>query len=87
MADEPLSDARQTLLRAMDHLDEMVEEHGEAKKTYLIVAYAHQISGATSIGWSATDDPNFALAALLRQVADAIDDASGSFELDLEDDD
>jgi hypothetical protein len=64
---EPLSDARQTLLRAMDHLDEMTEDHGAAKKTYLVVAYAHQIDGATSIGWSATDDPNFAISALAAQ--------------------
>lgn len=75
--DEPLSDARQTLLRAMDQLDEITQEHGEASHTYLIVAYAHQVKGKTIHGWAATDDPTFVTCALLREVGESIENGIG----------
>lgn len=67
------SDARQTLLRALDHLDDIRDQYGEPKNTYLIVAYAHQVEGQTIRGWASTDDPTFVTVALLREVADYID--------------
>jgi hypothetical protein len=79
------SDARQTLLRALDHLDEIREEYGDPKNTYLIVAYAHQVDGQTVRGWACTDDPTFVTCALLREVADAIESGTG-WDSDDEDD-
>lgn len=67
------SDARQTLLRALDHLDEIRQQYGDPKNTYLIVAYAHQVEGTTIRGWASTDDPTFVTVALLREVADYIE--------------
>lgn len=67
------SDARQTLLRALDHLDEIRDQYGDPKHTYLIVAYAHQIQGSTVRGWASTDDPTFVTVALLREVANYIE--------------
>ena len=80
----PNSDARATLLRALDHLDEIEEKHGAAKRVYLVVAYAHQIDGSTVRGWASTDDPAFATVGLLREVANAIDD--GCFSTSTDDD-
>lgn len=71
------SDARQTLLRALSNLDEIEQEHGEARRIYLITAYAHQADGSTIRGWAATDDPSFITVALLREVADAIEQGVG----------
>ena len=75
--DEPIqgapSDARQTLLRALDNLDEIREEYGEPRNTFLVVVYAHQVEGQTIRGWASTDDPTFVSCALLREVADAIE--------------
>ncbi len=77
MTDVPLSEARQVLLTALDSLDEIEEEHGEAQRLYLTVVYAHTVKGRTCTGWNSTDDPTFITAALLREVADAIADGRG----------
>lgn len=79
------SDARQTLLRAMDNLDDIEADFGPAKRTYLIVVYAHQVDGQTVRGWAATDDPSFVTVALLREVADAIEQGRGWGEDDEDD--
>lgn len=71
------SDARQTLLRAMDNLDEIEKDHGEARRVYLCAVYAHQAEGETIRGWASTDDPSFITVALLREVADAIENGLG----------
>lgn len=76
------SDARQTLLRALDHLDEIREEFGEPKNTFLIVAYAHQVDGSTVRGWASTDDPTFVTVGLMREVIDAIENGDGTDEAD-----
>jgi len=74
---QPLSDARQTLLRALDHLDDIEANHGEARRIYLCVTYAHNIDGQTISGWASTDDPTFVTCALLRVVADSIETGTG----------
>lgn len=73
----PVSEARQVLLAALESLDEIQAEHGEAQRLYLTVAYAHSIEGQTCTGWNSTDDPTFVTAALLRTVADAIEQGRG----------
>lgn len=64
---------REVLVRAMDQLTEVEEEHGEGVRTYLIAVYAHQVRGKTIRGWASTDDPPFVTVALLREVADHIE--------------
>ena len=73
MIEPETDDARETLVRALDQLDELRDEHGEAVRVYVVVSYAHQIEGETHLGWTSTDDPRFVSAGLLREVADAID--------------
>jgi hypothetical protein len=68
-----IDDARQVLLAALESLDKTREEHGEAKQTYLVVCWAHQIEGSTVRGWNATDHPAFAVTGLMREIADYID--------------
>jgi hypothetical protein len=64
-----IDEAREVLLRALGALDEVRESHGEARQTYLVVCWAHQIEGRTVRGWNATDHPTFAVAGLLRELA------------------
>lgn len=77
LPDTEISDARSTLLSALDSLDEAEAEYGPASKTYLVVAWAHQVKGKTIRGWNSTDDPTFATCALLREVADGIENDWG----------
>mgnify|MGYP001602141185 CR=1 FL=1 len=67
--------ARETLLRALEHIDEAREEvtHTEGH-TFLVVSWAHSVEGKTTCGWAATDDPPFMLAALLYRVAERMDE-------------
>ena len=77
-AEAAQSEARATLLRALDALDQAEQEFGPAKHTYLVVAWAHQVEGQTVRGWTATDEPTFVSVALLREVADAIESGHGA---------
>lgn len=70
-------DAKQVLLRALDALDRIDDEHGAAQRVYLTVAYAYQMNGSTVTGWQSTDDPRFVTTGLLREVAEAIDRGEG----------
>jgi hypothetical protein len=72
-AENSRTDARQTLLRALDELDSVTHEHGTARRTYICVVFSHQVKGRTISGWTSTDDPPFVTSALLRRVADVID--------------
>lgn len=67
------SEARQVLLRALDSLDQIEREYGEAKRTYLVVVFAHQVEDETVRGWESTNEPTFITTALLREVADYIE--------------
>lgn len=71
--DSSRADARETLLRALDSLDDVAEDFGEAKQTYLVVCWAHQIEGQTVRGWNSSDHPDFVTVALLREIADWIE--------------
>jgi hypothetical protein len=77
------SEARQTLLRALDALDETEREFGPSRNTYLVVAWAHQVEGQTARGWNSTDDPTFVITGLLREVIKQIETpVSGDDEYD-----
>lgn len=67
-----LDGARETLVRAMDHLDATRDETGDGR-TYLVVSWAHTVEGKTTCGWAATDDPPFMLAAMMYRVAEQLD--------------
>lgn len=67
------SDARATLLTALEQIDNIHERQGEARNVYLAVSYAYQIDGQTTFGWTTTDDPAFVTASLLRTVADNLE--------------
>lgn len=64
------ADARSTLLSALEQLDGIKDQQGEADQVYLVVAYAYKTEGQTTFGWSSTDDPAFITSSLLRTVAD-----------------
>lgn len=66
-------DARAVLLSALDQLDNIKDRDGEAAHVYLVCAYAYQVEGKTTFGWSCTDDPSFITAGLLRVVAENIE--------------
>jgi hypothetical protein len=70
------AEARAVLLAALESLDEVEEKHGPAKHTYLCICWAHQIEGSTVRGWNSTDDPTFATVAMLREVADYIEEGA-----------
>jgi hypothetical protein len=67
------SEARSVLLSALDQIDNIKERDGEARNVYLVCAYAYQVEGQTTFGWTTTDDPSFVTASLLRTVADNLE--------------
>lgn len=72
-----LSEGKQTLLRALEHVSE-VEETDDGELRFLGVAWAvkHKPDDEptyTTIGWSATDEPSFVIAALFREVANGVE--------------
>lgn len=72
-----LSDARQTLLRALDQIDEIETEMG-GKVWALCVCYSvTRVHGDGSVeengGWSATSEPAWVTAALLRRAAECVE--------------
>lgn len=68
--------ARATLLAALDQLDQLHDELGEARSVQLACAYAYQTRDETMIGWTTTNHPSFSTAALLRTVANSLDHSS-----------
>lgn len=75
-------DARAVLLSTLDQLDNINDRDGEANRVYLVCAYAYQVEGKTTFGWSCTDDPAFITAGLLRVVAENIELDEPREELD-----
>lgn len=67
------NDARATLLTALEQIDAIHERQGEARNVYLVCAYAYQVDGQTTFGWTTTDDPSFVTSSLLRTVADNLE--------------
>lgn len=78
------SDARGTLLSALEQLDGIKEQQGEADQVYLVCAYAYKTEGKTTFGWTSTDDPSFITAGLLRTVADGLEFEEPRTELEEE---
>lgn len=74
-----LSEAKQVLLRALDEI-EKVEEEMDAEVWALCVVYSvvKQEEGQTheNGGWSATGEPAWATAAMLRRAADDVEEST-----------
>lgn len=81
-----IDEARTVLLQALESLDEVRDTHGEARQTYLVVCWAHQIEGSTVRGWNATDHPTFAVVGLLREIAEFIESDAAEVGDDGDDD-
>lgn len=77
--DADLSEAKQTLLRALESIEE-AEEEMDAEVQFLCVTYemhrrTEQGNIAHSGGWNHSDAPEWVIAAMLRRTADAIEAA------------
>lgn len=86
MSAEPLSDAKQTLLAALDSIGE-IEEELDAEVRHVAVVYSvykREEDGSIheSGGWNHSSDPAWLTAAMLRRGADAIEDAPESADDD-----
>lgn len=86
-----LEEARATLLRALEQLDNAEAELGGAiERCDLVVVYAlgrREEDGWHDVGgWASTGGPKWLHAALLRRAADANDDAAVAVDDDEEDD-
>lgn len=85
-----LSDAKQTLLRALEQIEEIEGEIG-GQVWALAVAYSvtrvHDDGTVEeSGGWSSTSEPAWVTAALLRRAADSVEDSPTPFHETDEDD-
>lgn len=79
MTNEPVSDAKQTLLRALDAIDAVEEEMG-AEVRYLCVSYSifkddEDGSIHDKGGWNHSTAPAWLISALLRHTAKAIEES------------
>lgn len=76
MTDEALSDAKQTLLRALDSITELEEEMGvpvaHVAVTYAIFKDEDGVIHDKS-GWNHSTGPAWLIAAMLRQATDSIE--------------
>jgi hypothetical protein len=77
---EPLADAKATLLRALDQLDQAhTDLTAPPQRADLIVVYSIGAGDGTGAwtevdGWASTGGPTWLQAALLRRAADQLDD-------------
>jgi hypothetical protein len=77
------SDARQTMLNALDSIAEIEDEMGAEVRhlavVYSVVKKTTDDDGDTHVcesgGWNHTTDPDWVVAALLRKVATALEDS------------
>lgn len=84
-----IDDARATLLRALDELEQAeVELDGPAERVDVVVVYSvgrdtDDGTGWAEVGgWACTAGPKWAHAALMRRAADATDDAARAVDDD-----
>lgn len=75
-----LDDAKATLLRALEHIEEAEKElNGRAERCDLVVVYSIGFDAGDEWeeigGWAATSGPKWMHAALLRRAADAQSEA------------
>lgn len=76
---EPLSEGKQTLLRALESIEE-AEQDMDAEVSFLAVVYeihsrTEKGNIAHSGGWNHSDAPDWVISAMLRRTADAIDNS------------
>lgn len=75
---EPLSEAKQTLLRAIESIEE-IEDSLEAEVRHVAVVYSVYTESDGQIhengGWNHSSDPAWLVGALLRHAADAIENS------------
>lgn len=88
----PIEDAKATLLRALEQLENAKEElEGEPERCDLVVIYAIGRRGPDDwhdiAGWSSTPGPKWIHAALLRRAAEAQEEAIVAVDDEEEDDD
>jgi hypothetical protein len=74
---EALSEAKQTLLRALDSITE-VEEEMDAEVRHVAVIYSVYKKDDEGLiheqgGWNHTSDPDWLIGAMLRRGADAVE--------------
>lgn len=77
MENDALPEAKQTLLRALEQIEEAEKEMG-AGISFLCVTYelyrtTEEGNIAHSGGWNHSDAPDWVIAAMLRRTADAIE--------------
>lgn len=77
MTEPALSEAKQTLLRALESIEE-AEQDMDAEVSFLAVTYEmHRRTDEGNImhsgGWNHSDAPDWVIAAMLRRTADAIE--------------
>jgi hypothetical protein len=78
VTDSALSDAKQTLLRALEHIEEIEREMDGTVWALCVVYSITNVNEETgdvheSSGWNATSEPAWATAAMLRLAADHIE--------------
>lgn len=92
MDDDPrdgLSEAKQTLLRALEAIEETEAELDAEVKHVCVVysVYTRDDEGKIheSGGWNMSNDPAWLIAAMLRRGADAVEESPNLLEEDAED--
>lgn len=69
--------AKQTLLRALEHIEETEQELGAEVQFLAVVYEMHRTTEKGNIahsgGWNHSDAPDWVIAAMLRRTADAIE--------------
>ena len=83
---EPLSEAKQTLLRALDAIEELEQESGtEVRHVAVVYAVWHEDDDHfihDKSGWNHSTAPAWLIGAMLRNGADAIEAAVHSADED-----
>lgn len=80
------SDARQTLLRALDQIDEIESEMGGNVWALCVVYSVTRVHDDGFVeengGWSATSEPAWVTGALLRRAAESVEDSPRPYSAD-----
>lgn len=78
------SDAKATLLRALESIEEIEEELGAEVRHVAVVYSVYKTNEAGQIeesgGWNHSSDPAWLIGALLRRGADAIEESTAPHE-------
>lgn len=89
MSDEPLSEAKQTLLRALECIEDIESEMDATVQHVAVVYSVYKEDDDGRIhengGWSHSKAPAWLIATLLRRGADSVEESTHSAD-DVEDD-